>query len=47
MLADVEATDESQLHTIQDIEALQQHGINAADITKLKGFYICNLIFSK
>ena len=40
MLADVEATDESQLHAIQDVEALQQHGINAADITKLKGLLI-------
>lgn len=25
-------------HSIQDIDALQQHGINAADINKIKGF---------
>ena len=24
-------------HSIQDIDALQQHGINAADINKIKG----------
>jgi len=31
-------------HSIQDIDALQQHGINAADINKIKG---SNKMFSK
>ena len=37
-LAEVES-----LHVIQDIDALQQHGINASDINKIKGAGICTI----
>jgi hypothetical protein len=26
-------------HVIEDIDALQQHGVNAGDINKIKGFF--------